>query len=59
LMKYQLDIRLKQIFKNNIYFGGISILAFGDLKQLPPIGDRWIFSPNTRDHYSAIVGAAL
>jgi len=58
-MLSQLDLRLKQIFKNNLYFEGISILAFGDLKQLPPDGDRWIFCPNTRNPYSAIFRAPL
>ena len=33
-----LDARLKQIFKNTEAFGGLSILVFGDLKQLPPVG---------------------
>ncbi|XP_061400886.1 uncharacterized protein LOC133336620 [Musca vetustissima] len=54
-----LDARLKQIFKNANPFGGISVLAFGDCKQLPPVGDRWIFSDNTSNPYGAIVGSRL
>ncbi|XP_061388948.1 uncharacterized protein LOC133324078, partial [Musca vetustissima] len=54
-----LDARLKQIFKNTNPFGGISIIAFGDLKQLPPVGDRWIFSSNSSNPYGLIVGSQL
>ena len=39
-----LDARLKQIFKCTQAFDGLSILVFGDLKQLPPVGDKWIFT---------------
>ncbi|XP_036329467.1 ATP-dependent DNA helicase PIF1-like [Rhagoletis pomonella] len=41
------------------YFGGIPLIVFGDLKQLSPVGDRWIFSPNQSDPYSAITGTPL
>ena len=54
-----LDARLKQIFKNTEAFGGLSILVFGDLKQLPPVGDKWIFNTNTSNPYGIIVGEAL
>ncbi|XP_037811953.1 ATP-dependent DNA helicase pfh1-like [Lucilia sericata] len=54
-----LDARLKQIFKSTERFGGISILVFGDLKQLPPVGDKWIFSPNSSNPYEVIVGDLL
>lgn len=55
----RIDYRLKQIFKSTSPFGGISILVFGDLKQLPPVGDRWIFSPAATDPYSVIHGTSL
>ncbi|XP_037823425.1 ATP-dependent DNA helicase PIF1-like [Lucilia sericata] len=54
-----LDSRLKQIFKTTQPFGGMSILVFGDLKQLPPVGDKWIFSSNSSNPYGTIVGGAL
>ncbi|XP_065356189.1 uncharacterized protein LOC135950582 [Calliphora vicina] len=54
-----LDARLKQIFKSTTAFGGISILVFGDLKQLPPVGDKWIFSINTSNPYGVIAGESL
>ncbi|XP_050339187.1 uncharacterized protein LOC126765663 [Bactrocera neohumeralis] len=53
------DARLKQIFKTNNPFGGIPIIVFGDLKQLSPVGDRWIFSSNSNDAYSTLVGSPL
>ncbi|XP_037811885.1 uncharacterized protein LOC119603786 [Lucilia sericata] len=54
-----LDSRLKQIFKTTQPFGGMSILVFGDLKQLPPVGDKWIFSSNSSNPYGTIAGGAL
>ncbi|XP_017471887.1 PREDICTED: ATP-dependent DNA helicase pfh1-like [Rhagoletis zephyria] len=54
-----IDARLKQIFKTNSPFGGISVILFGDLRQLSPVGDRWIFSPNPSDNYSVLVGSLL
>lgn len=38
------NARLKQICKTDRPFGAISIIVFDDLKQLSPVGDRWIFS---------------
>ncbi|KAI8116853.1 ATP-dependent DNA helicase PIF1 [Lucilia cuprina] len=54
-----LDARLKQVFKSTAPFGGISVVVFGDLRQLPPVGDSWIFSAPTNDPYSAIYGSSL
>ena len=42
-----LDTRLKKIKGNIQSFGGVSILAVGDLLQLKPVFDDWIF--NDRD----------
>ena len=35
---YAINIRLRQIFSSNRLFGGIAILALGDLMQLGPVG---------------------
>ncbi|XP_061196513.1 uncharacterized protein LOC133204782 [Saccostrea echinata] len=35
--------RLQQLTGKRQDFGGISIIAVGDLYQLPPVGDKWIF----------------
>lgn len=61
-MLSHLDARLKQIFNNReTPFGGISVIVFGDLRQLRPVGDRWIFQSTTSsfDPYSAIFGSSL
>ena len=39
-----MDTRLKQLTGTNKTFGGISIIAVGDLYQLQPVGDSWIFN---------------
>jgi len=44
-MFYHVHKRLTQIFKNSSPFGGISVLVVGDFRQLPPVGDNWIFQP--------------
>ncbi|VDI24770.1 Hypothetical predicted protein [Mytilus galloprovincialis] len=31
-------------------FGGISIIAIGDMFQLKPVMDNWIFMPNSNDY---------
>lgn len=54
-----LDARLKQIFKSQEPFGGISIICVGDLRQLQPVGDRWIFASNIKEVYQTIVGNFL
>lgn len=38
-----INLRLQEIFGNNIPFGGVSIIAIGDLYQLKPVFDGWIF----------------
>ena len=49
---------LQDIFRNNLPFGGISLFVFGDLNQLKPISDRWVFQtlkdvtmPNLWEHF--------
>lgn len=54
---HQINERLQQIlFRNSEIFGGKSVILFGDFNQLPPVGDRWIFSQNIRNNYAEIVG---
>lgn len=55
----QVNCRLKQIFKSNADFGGMSVILFGDLKQLAPVGDKWIFKPATCELYADICGTYL
>ena len=38
-----IDRQLQTILQSNKPFGGISVIAVGDLFQLPPAQDRWIF----------------
>ena len=35
------------IFENNSYFGGVSVLAVGDLLQLNPVGESPVFINNS------------
>ena len=39
-----LDTRLQQLTGTKTSFGGLSIIAVGDLYQLMPVCDKWIFS---------------
>ena len=39
-----LDTRLQQLTGTKASFGGLSIIAVGDLYQLMPVCDKWIFS---------------
>ena len=55
----QIDKRLRQIFKNNIPFGGVSILVFGDFIQLRPVGDSYIFQNDSSNNYSDLTGSYL
>ena len=38
-----LNLRLQQIMGTNEPFGGISLVTVGDLFQLKPVFDKWIF----------------
>ena len=44
----EVDRRLQQIFGNYLPFGGRHILCFGDLYQLPPVKDKWIFEETAK-----------
>ena len=55
----QIDRRLRQIFKNNIPFGGVSVLAFGDFIQLRPVGDSYMFQNDKSNNYADLTGSYL
>lgn len=42
-----INLRLQEIAGTNTLFGGVSIIAFGDLFQLKPVMDSWIFCQST------------
>ncbi|XP_070203476.1 uncharacterized protein [Littorina saxatilis] len=41
-----IDNRLRDLMKVDRPFGGVSVLAVGDLFQLRPVMDRWVFEPS-------------
>ena len=45
--------RLNELFGGQKIFGGISIITFGDMYQIRPVGQRFIFLPPT-DRYAAL-----
>ena len=47
-----LYLRLQEIKGNKKHFGGVHIILVGDLFQLRPVGDGWIFSNNVCDYAS-------
>ena len=48
-----LDLRLQQIMGTKEPFGGLSIITVGDLFQLKPVFDHWIFE-NSKDGYTTL-----
>jgi hypothetical protein len=40
---YYIHRRLQDVFENNLPFGGVPVLACGDLYQLKPVGDGYCF----------------
>ena len=57
-MLLEIHKRLQQIrgVSDDVTFGGVSILAVGDLYQLPPVGQPLLFSPVT-DSYAQLYGS--
>jgi hypothetical protein len=51
----QINNRLKDIKGSKEYFGGVSIIAIGDLFQLPPVFDGHIFNDIQNSDYSVLV----
>ena len=50
-----INLRLQQIKGSKHLFGGISLIAVGDLFQLQPVFDKWVFEDNL-DTYGALTG---
>ena len=48
-----LNLRLQQIMGNKSPFGNLSLITVGDLFQLKPVFDKWIFE-NTNDSCNAL-----
>ena len=48
-----LDLRLQQIMATKEPFGGLSVITVGDLFQLKPVFDHWIFE-NSNEGYSTL-----
>lgn len=48
-----LNLRLQQIMGTPKPFGGLNLITVGDLFQLKPVFDKWIFE-NSKDAYSAL-----
>ena len=48
-----LNLRLQQIMGTKEPFGGVSLITVGDLFQLKPVFDKWIFE-NSKSGYSAL-----
>lgn len=38
-----IDTRLREVKEQDVPFGGLNVIAFGDLMQLPPVFGDWIF----------------
>ena len=59
-MLAKIDQRLKEITGNtNLYFGGVSVLFFGDFNQLRPVKESYIFQVIKSDDLSILAGNTL
>ncbi|XP_050303800.1 uncharacterized protein LOC126741439 [Anthonomus grandis grandis] len=54
-----INSRLQQIFKSDAVFGNIPIIMCGDIRQLPPVMDVFIFLPVKSNPYKQLCGTYL
>ena len=54
MFNVQIDKRLKDIKGSKDYFGGVNIVAIGDLFQLEPVMDRYIFKNLDNSEYAVL-----
>ena len=54
MFNVQIDNRLKDIKGSKDDFGGVSIVAIGDLFQLEPVMDRYIFKNLNNSEYAIL-----
>ena len=54
-MLYNIHVRLTEIkqTKNTVPFGGVGVILVGDLMQLPPVNERYIFKTPRNPHLAA------
>ena len=45
-----IHLRLQEIIGNNLIFGGVNIIAVGDLYQLKPVMGQFIFEDYSRNY---------
>ena len=50
----KINFQLQDIFCNNSFMGGVSFVAVGDLRQLPPVLDSYVYENNHLDGRPAI-----
>ena len=51
----QVDARLRQIFKSHQIFGGVNVLVLGDLRQLRPVCDRFVFQNDASNPFGELI----
>ena len=54
MLNVQINRRLKDIKGSSLPFGGVSIVAIGDLFQLQPVMDGYIFKNMDDDEYGVL-----
>ena len=48
---FKIDDRLRKIFNSDLPFGNCSVLMFGDMLQLPPVGDAPLYAESGRSEH--------